>query len=147
MEPTIETLTKRPLLGIRAHVKVTQIGERIGELMPRLMAVAGPHVAGPPVARWHTWENDEGEMELAVPVRTPVEGRGEVQASTLPGGRAAVFTHVGSYEGLKDAWGGVSKWLQSSAYQGRDAPWEEYVDDGRSTPVERLRTRIVWPIV
>lgn len=146
MEPTIETLPERPALGIRRRVAISEIGDRIGELMPRLMAVAGPHCAGPVLARWHGWTGEEGEMELAVPVRAPVDGQGEVQPSTLPGGRAAVWTHVGSYDGLKASWEQASAWIQRSAHPVRAAPWEEYVDDCRTTPVEKLRTLIVFPI-
>jgi effector-binding domain-containing protein len=54
--------------------------------------------------------------------------------------------HVGPYDGLKGTWATLAKWLASSEHEGRDAPWEEYLDDPRSTPPDKLRTRIVWPI-
>lgn len=146
MKPTFETLEERPALGLRRRVRVVEIGDRIGEMMPVLMAVAGPHAAGPPLARWHGWEGDRGEMELAVPVRAPTEGRGEVAATTLPGGRAVVFWHVGPYDGLRAACEALTAWMGEHEVVGRDAPWEEYVDDPRTTPTEELRTRIVWPV-
>jgi len=146
MDHVIETLEERPALGIRTRLRITEIGNRIGELMPRLMAVAGPHVAGAPLARWHAWTGEEGEMELAVPVRAAVEGRGDVKPSTLPGGRAVVVVHRGSYEGLKDTWSQMAPLMEEHGLVGRDAPWEEYVDDYNVTPEADLRTRIVWPI-
>lgn len=146
MEPTFETLEERPALGIRTEVKVSEIGDRIGELVPRLMAVAGPHCAGCVLSRYHAWNEDGGTMEVAVPVRSAVEGSGEVEASTLPGGRAAVFVHRGSYDGLKDAWSRSGAWLEAHGHTVRSAPWEEYLDDCSVTPAEKLRTRLVWPI-
>jgi AraC family transcriptional regulator len=146
MEPSIEILSDQPVLGIRTPVKVSEIGARIGELMPRLMSVAGPHVAGPVVSRWHAWTGEAGEMELAVPVREAVEGGNGVEAATLPGGRAAVFVHTGSYEGLPDAWRVANAWVKEQGHACRAAPWEEYLDDCKVTPVEQVRTRIVIPI-
>ena len=148
MDCTIETLVERPALGIRPskRVGIQDIGPKIGELMPVLMAVAGPHVAGPPLSRWLTWEDDAGEMELAVPVGQAVEGKGDVKPTTLPGGRAAVCVHVGPYERLKETWQALGEWMKAEGHVGRDAPWEEYVDDCSVTPEARLRTRIVWPI-
>ena len=146
MEPTIETLEARPALGIRAEVKMQEIGNRMGELIGRVMAVAGPHCAGPIVSRWHTWEDDGGEMEVAVPVREAMEDQGELKASTLPAGPAAVLVHVGAYDNLIESWTALGTWMKENGKVGRAAPWEEYIDDPGATPASEVRTRIVWPI-
>jgi effector-binding domain-containing protein len=143
---SVETLVEKPVLGIRTRLKATEIGERIGELIPEVMKAAGADAAGPMIARWHDWTGDGGEMELAVPVRAPVQGRGRARPSSLPGGKALVLTHVGSYEKLRDSWGEMHRLIKEEGHVGRAAPWEEYVDDCHKVPVEKLRTRIVWPI-
>ena len=76
MEPTIETLESRIAVSTRCPVKMQEIGEKIGQLMPSIMAVAQDAVAGPVFARWHGWdvETGEGDMELGVPVSRAVEG-------------------------------------------------------------------------
>jgi effector-binding domain-containing protein len=146
MECTIETLVERPLLGVRGHVALREIGLRIGEWLPGLMRVAGPHACGPVLARWHAWDGEEGEMEVAVPVRAPVEGAGDVRASTLPAGRAVATMHLGPYDGLAQSWRALHAWLAEHGHEARAAPWEEYLDDCSETPAERLRTRLVVPI-
>lgn len=146
MKPTIEELDARPVMGIRRHVRVQEIGNVLGELIGRVMAVVGPHCVGPVLARWHAWEDDQGDMEVAVPVREPCPDQGDVRASSLPAGPAVVHTHVGSYDGLRETWIAVGGWMKAHGKVGRDAPWEEYVDDPGAVPVEALRTRIVWPI-
>ena len=145
--PVIQTLSARPVLGVRASVRQAEIGDVIGRLLPALLAVAGPHVAGPPLARWHAWEGDRGDMELAVPVSTPQAPSGTAAPGELPGGRAAVLEHVGSYDGLAAAWERMRVWLEAEGHQGAGAPWEEYVSDCGVTPAEQLVTRIVWPLV
>lgn len=146
MQYAIETREACPILGIRAQTKKAEVGQTVDRLMPQLMAVAGGSIAGPIVARYHSWEGDGGLMELAAPVRPGVGGSGEVQAGELPGGRVAVAEYVGSYEGLADAWQAFMAWLESEGLEGCAAPWEEYVSDCETTPPEKLVTRLVLPL-
>lgn len=146
MEASITTLTARPILGVRATVKTSEIGATIGELAPRLAQHAGSRAAGPMLARYHSWGEKGGEMELALPVTEPVESSGDLVAGELPAGRAVVATHVGPYEGLPASWHAVQAWIEARELSTRSAPWEEYLDDCSVTPEAELRTRIVWPV-
>lgn len=146
MAYAVEHLEAQPALGIRVRTRIEEIGDRIGAVLPRLMEVAGEHAAGPVLARWHSWEGDTGEMEVAVPVAPGAQGAGDVVLSQLPAGRAVVTWHVGSYDGLKDAWKRLKAWMADEGLEGGAAPWEEYVSDCAVTPPEELRTRIVWPL-
>ena len=67
---------------------------------------------------------------------------------TLPGGRWAVFRHVGPYDTLWQTWqGALRDWLPTSGEEMRDAiPFEDYVDDPSQTAPEQLRTDIFIPI-
>lgn len=67
---------------------------------------------------------------------------------TLPGGRWAIFRHIGPYETLWQSWQGIYRdWLPTSAYELRDAiPFEEYVDDPSVVERAKLRTDIYIPI-
>lgn len=145
-EPTIQTLAARPVLGRRVAVLQAEIGDVIGRLLPGLLAAAGSHVAGPPLARWHAWAGERGTMELAVPVAAPQPARQGYVSGELPAGPAAVLEHVGSYDDLAASWERMRSWLQAHGYEGAAAPWEEYVSDCSVTPAEQLVTRIVWPL-
>lgn len=67
---------------------------------------------------------------------------------TLPGGRWAVFRHVGPYDTLWQTWqAALRDWLPNSGEEMRDAiPFEDYVDDASKTDPEELRTDIYIPI-
>ena len=146
MDATFETLAPRHVLGIRSFVLQSEIGQRIGEQLPELMAAAGDRAAGPPLCRWFGWEGDRGEMELAVAVEGPVPGSGRVKPSRLPGGPALVVEHRGPYDGLADTWRRVRAFMEREGHVGRDAPWECYLDDCSRVEPQALRTQIVWPI-
>ena len=148
MDATIETLEAVPVMGITEHVKMAEIGLRIGALMPEIMAVAGPAMAGPVVARYRSFDAETGEsdMELAVPVRSAMEAQGRVTPAELPAARAAVIWHVGPYDTLVATWEALGAWMAKEGLTARDAPWEEYHSDCSVTPPEELRTRIVWPV-
>jgi hypothetical protein len=156
MDATIEVIAAVPIVGITERVRMDEIGAKVDELLPELMAVAGPSIAGPVIARWRAFDAAAGEidMELAAPVRTAVSltggsiggSTGRVVASELPGGRAIVKWHVGSYDGLAATWESLREWMEAEGHVCRADPWEEYVSDCSVTPAEELRTRIVWPI-
>jgi len=146
MKFTIENVSSRPVVGIREQTKMTEIGNKMGALVPELVTFAGDRVAGPPLARWHTWEGDAGEMEVAIPVREPTAGTDRIQASELPAGRAAIAMHIGPYDNLKDTWTALGEWMKEQALEPAGAPWEEYLSDCDQTPPDQLMTRIVWPV-
>lgn len=67
----------------------------------------------------------------------------------LPGGRHAVFTHIGPYAGLHRAWQAIyAQWLPATGYALRDTPpFEHYVTDPATLPPAQWRTDIHMPIL
>jgi effector-binding domain-containing protein len=146
VDPTLETLAARPVLGLRCRLRVDEIAARLEELIPRVYELAGPLAVGPMLTRWHEWTPEGGVMEVALPVRPGTAAPRGLEDSTLPGGPALVFVHVGPYAGLPAAWRAALAWRDAHGHAGRDDPWEEYVDDCDKTPPERLRTKLVLPV-
>lgn len=146
--PAIETLDARPCVSTRETVQMQEIGNKVSELLPAVMAVARDAVAGPVYARWHGWDvaSGQGDMELGVPVSRSVEPAGDVVPTELPAGRAVVHWHIGPYDDLVSSWNLVRTWVEEQGLVSRGAPWEEYCSDCNVTPAAELRTRIVWPV-
>jgi AraC family transcriptional regulator len=67
---------------------------------------------------------------------------------TLPGGRWAIFRHVGPYDTLWQTWKSIYRdWAPTAGYELRDAiPFEDYVSDPSQVAPEELQTDIYIPI-
>ncbi|WP_432799369.1 AraC family transcriptional regulator [Poriferisphaera sp. WC338] len=77
------------------------------------------------------------------------QAEGEVGVQTIPGGRYAIATHHGAYEGLRQAYGDFyGKWLPGSGEAPRELPpFEKYINSPMNTKPEDLITEIYMPLV
>jgi effector-binding domain-containing protein len=77
------------------------------------LASQGVPPAGPPLIRYLVIDMaGELQIELAVPVATPITASGRIQPGTLPGGRYAVLRHTGPYDGLAASNAALLRWAQ-----------------------------------
>jgi effector-binding domain-containing protein len=143
--------TFQPTAVVRATLTVPEIGGWFGPTLGRVAGWLGSRgiaIVGPPFARYHELdpEHERFEVEAGFPVATPVEGDGEVSASSLPGGPHATTLHVGPYEGLGAAYDALLAWIVEQGGEPAGDAWEVYESD----PVEQpdpttWRTQVYWP--
>ena len=146
MEFHTEEVGVQPFVFIRTQTKITEIGDKIGACLGQLAPFVGDNAAGMPIARYTEWDAEGGTMEIGMPVKAAMESQGDIQAGDLPAGRAAVVTHVGAYDGLAATWDALKVWMANEKLEGRDSPWEQYIDDPGAVPADEVRTRIYWPV-
>jgi effector-binding domain-containing protein len=109
---------------------------------------AGVPPTGPPFARFRPLDGEDGEFEVEVgcPVVRPVDGAGEVEPLTLPGGSAAMVWHVGQYDGMTPAYDALVSWLAARGATPTGLAWEIYYSDPAEQPDPATwRTQIVQP--
>ena len=151
MEPIkTKKLKPQPTAAIRVTVEPARMREAFDEVFPATLAYlerVGASPAGPPFARFFDYTEDEADFEAGFPVSEPVPGEGRIAASELPGGLAAVTTHVGPYEGLQDTHAAIGEWVLANGHDPSGPVWEVYATNPREEPdPSKRRTEVVWPL-
>src|SRR5688572_18759931 len=114
IEAEIRELTPQPTAAARITQAMSDLdlAALFDEHLPNIahrLADMGIEPAGPPYGRYHEFGPDRVDVEIGIPVSAPPPNLrplaeaepGEMAASELPGGAAAVTVHRGSYDGLK----------------------------------------------
>jgi effector-binding domain-containing protein len=153
----VEQRQPQPVLSIRANVPVAQLTQAQGESLRALWSFLQQHrvtPAGPPVVRYHSFGETQADLETGIPVAEAVADEGRVAAGELPGGAAITTWHLGSHDGLADAYARLGSWLDTNRREADGAAWEVYgwidpsvePDPAAWPPPTQWRTQLVQPI-
>ncbi len=148
---TTKELRAQPALVTERRMKPSEIGAQLGEMFGSVFQYAqqnGVALAGPPFARYLDMSPGLMTVQAGFPVAAaPDSPAGAITVETLPGGPAAVTTHAGPYEQLRDAHAAVQNWIAARGLAPAGAPWESYVTDPAESPDPKdWKTEIFWPV-
>lgn len=151
MDAPIEIVELQPrrALTVRRTLPQSELGAFFMELFPRLrtaLVEKGARPSGPPFARYYNSDPAAFDTEAGIPFTGTVTAATGTRVTTLPGGRAAKTVHVGSYETLSQEYRRMEAYLEEHGLRGADGPWESYVDDAATTPRDKVRTEVYWPL-
>ena len=158
LDAEIRDLEPQLTVSVRFTAAPDGIKAAFDEQMPKVgarLANSGAVMTGPPFARFHEMGPNGAEIELGAPVAERPAGLGdasgrsdgETGASSLPGGRAAVTIHAGSYDSLSETYDGLVRWIESHGHVAGAGPWEVYLTDPMKVPDPNdWRTEVVWPL-
>lgn len=121
-----------------------EVGAFLSEAFDRVLgalARAAVAVDGKAFARYDMVEGGF-RVEAGFPCPADLDLDGDVHTITLPGGTAAVTTHVGAYDGVAAAYKAIEQWFATSGHRPTGAPWETYLD---GPEVAEPRTTVTWP--
>lgn len=103
------------------------------QVLRRVLRQVGVQTSGPSFSLHHRLPTDTATFELGVPVDKPLDqeiatSNGlTVKASTLPGGRVARISHIGSYDELGEVWGTFMQAITDSDKDPAFPFWEVYI--------------------
>jgi effector-binding domain-containing protein len=149
-ECALRQVSSQPTLSIRGRTTRAQLPATIGAFLGEVCPFVAQHgkPAGPPFARYHSVVEEEMDLEVGLPVITPLSGQGRIAAGELPGGEVALLSYFGPYEGLYAA---CHYLVDQVAAQGRQASgplWEVYVTDPGTEPdPSKWQTDIYLPLL
>lgn len=145
----VRELLEQPTACIRRSLRYSQVS-KLPELIAQVFeAMAAAHVepSGEPYTRFLSLGLMGMDVEVGWPVETPFAGTGEVTSGTLPGGPAAVASHLGPYGDTRAAYEAIAAWCKAHGHQVAAQPWESYFTDPTTEPDSSMwRTDIAFPL-
>jgi effector-binding domain-containing protein len=139
----------RLAITIKDHAKVADIPTVMARNLRDLLNYVqrrGIEVSGPPFTYYHAWSFRGVEFESGLPVDHEVQAGGRIRMFNLPATRAVTTIHRGSYEGLRETYSKMEKWMKERGLVPSMSMWEEYSGDLEDILSDHLEARIVWPI-
>lgn len=152
-EVTVKQLPAQPVAATRTTSNLREISSAIStgvHLVLDELGRRGTEPAGPLTVVYHADqvldEDTAAPIEICFPVAARFEGNGEVYATELAGGPAAVTIHRGPYAEIGPAYHTVSGWIADHGHELAGGPREVYLNDPREVAEADLLTEVQWPI-
>jgi effector-binding domain-containing protein len=114
------------------------VAQYLGEL--------GEAPAGMPFAAFYNMDMNDMDVEIGFPVGRALPGRGEIQASEIPGGWQAALLYVGRYDAMVPAYQALTEFVKASGYEATGVAYEFYLNDPTGLSPEQAQTLIMFPL-
>ena len=150
-EVQVKTVHDQGVASITDHVSMETIGDAIGAGFGELAHVVQAQraaISGPPFVVYHDVidEENDGDIEVCIPVSGAVEPTGRVESKTLDGGAVASTLHKGPYAEIAPAYHAISSWITQNGHSMTGPPREIYLNDPTQVGEDELLTEVNWPI-
>lgn len=154
-EITVRKVGAQPIVSISRRLKVAGLGDFIQEgtaALSQALERRGFAPAGPPFGLYHGPVNqeDDGPVEVCVPVAQPVELGGEMQARELPAGQLACVTLHGPkchFPKVLEGYDAVYEWGERNGYRTDGPPREVWISAPGVEGVLDEEMEIAWAFV
>lgn len=145
----VRTVPERYAAVERFHAKLPELGAKMPAAYGKVMSLLGSRriaVKGPAMGRFRPTDEAEFDVEAGFYVDQVADSGDGVEFIAIPGGRAAVVTHVGPYEGLPAAYEAIGAWAKEQGIELGETMSEDYWSDPSRTPSSEWRTDVIWPL-
>jgi len=147
-EVNVKPIAPQQVLSITHHIKINKLEETIRKSLETMFALLkdqGIEAAAAPFGIFHGAinEQEDGPLEICMPVNGQVTGQGNVQVKQMQGGEAACVMTVGAqtdFPAILGAYDSAADWINTNNYSMAEPPREVW----HSRPGEEPKMEIVW---
>ncbi|MFB9723985.1 MerR family transcriptional regulator [Planobispora longispora] len=148
---TVETLPAQTVASVRRHTDLTGAGARVAEgfgVLVEVLTQAGEHPAGAPFLVLHDVidADNDGDIEICIPITSPVAAASPVRVDRRAAVTAAATTHRGRHDEITPAYRALTAWITEHGHEIAGPPRETYLNDPAVTAEADLLTQVAWPI-
>ena len=148
LEVEVKEIPTQQIISITRHHKLEGLSEQIQKDCGALFALAQERGVTPtaaPFGIYHSTinEQEDGPIETCVSVNGKVEGKGDIEAKQLEGGKAACVIITGDqchYPELLGAYDAAADWIQKNGFETTQPPREIWY----TGPGPDAKWEIVW---
>lgn len=147
-EVDVKNIPSQQVVSITRRVKVPKLDTTITQSISALQSFLQKQNAkaiGAPFGIFHGEinEQDDGPIEICIPVDGDLKDQGDVQVKQLAGGEAACVTMLGvqcDFPAILGAYDAAADWIHKNGYEMAEAPREVW----HSGPGAEAKMEIVW---
>jgi effector-binding domain-containing protein len=149
MENTFQIIEtqEHDVVSIRLVTPVTglpvEIGKAYGEIFAYLAELGVVPDEGPFTA-YYNMDMDNLDVEIGVPIGSPLPGRGRIKPGTIPSGKKASMLYKGPYSQMAPAYEKMNELISQSGNIPAGAVYEFYYNSPDEVPESELLTKILF---
>jgi effector-binding domain-containing protein len=150
--PRISKSTAQPAAVIHLAIPREKMRTEFGPALEEILTILSAQFvepAGPAFAHHFKMTPGQFDFEVGFPINGTITNEGRVRLSELPARERVAHTiYHGSYEGLGEAWGAFTAWINAQGVKQAEDLWEIYAHGPESEPnPANWRTELYRPLV
>ncbi|MCX5780858.1 MAG: GyrI-like domain-containing protein, partial [Firmicutes bacterium] len=119
-----------------------ELGKAYGAIYQYLLEI-GQKPTGAAYAAYYNMDMQDLDVEMGFIVEKPIEGRGEIKASEIPGDKQVSCMYKGPYNQMEPVYKAMMEWMAVNQYIPTGVAYELYFNDPSQVPESELLTKIV----
>lgn len=143
------SLQSHPTVCIRTVASVDQLPQILGEAFCVLMSYLTELNVIPDDAPYVAYFNQDFqnlEIEIGFQIPNTVPDKDNMKFGEIPKGKYLQTLYVGPYDKMESTYNSIMKWIMDNDVNPKGTAYEFYLNDPSNTPMNELKTLIMFPL-
>jgi len=137
----------QPVLSIRTRTAVDNLPQELGKAYGAIMQYLneiGEKPFNVAFAAYYNFDMEDLDVEMGLPVRKPLAGKGEIKPGEIPAGKHVSCFYRGPYNKMEPVYKAMLEWVNENGYTLTGASYELYYNSPADVPESELLTKIIF---